>query len=142
MSRIRGKDTKPEVRVRSALHRMGYRFRLHSRNLPGKPDIVLPKHATVVFVHGCFWHRHEDCRYTTTPSTRPEFWQAKFEANVRRDAAIQKDLIKAGWRVATVWECALRETKQVALTAEYLAVWLPSDSVQIEFAEKDIQHSE
>jgi len=105
MSRIRGKDTKPEVRVRSALHRMGYRFRLHSRNLPGKPDIVLPKHATVVFVHGCFWHRHPGCRFAYTPKSRIEFWQAKFDRNVERHREVEEQLEELGWSVVVIWEC-------------------------------------
>lgn len=108
MSGIRGKDTRPEMMVRKGLHRLGFRFRLHNRNLPGKPDLVLPKRAAVVFVHGCYWHRHQGCRYATTPSTRPEFWQAKFQGNVERDRRNQRELMKAGWRVFIVWECALR----------------------------------
>lgn len=99
-------------------------------------------HKAMVFVHGCFWHRHEGCRYTTTPSTRPEFWQAKFEANVIRDAAIRGQLIEAGWRVATVWECALRKTHQLEATVELLAAWLTSNGRQLEVGEKDIKHSE
>ena len=108
MSDIRGKDTRLEMLVRSGLHRLGFRFRLHARNLPGKPDLVLRKHSAVVFVHGCYWHRHEGCRYATTPATRPEFWQEKFKANVERDRRHQAMLRKAGWRVFVVWECALR----------------------------------
>jgi len=103
MSGIRGKDTKPERLVRSYLHRAGLRFRLHAR-LPGRPDIVLPKHHAVVFVHGCFWHRH-GCRFTTTPATRTAFWNAKFADNVRRDARVQEQLAAAGWRVFVVWGC-------------------------------------
>ena len=141
MAGIRGKDTKPELIVRRFLHRAGLRFRLQAM-LPGKPDLVLPKYRAVVFVHGCFWHRHERCRYTTTPSTRPEFWQAKFDANVIRDAAIRGQLIETGWRVATVWECSLRKTDQLAKTVELLAAWLPSDSSQLEVGENDIKHSE
>ena len=109
MAAIRGKDTAPELAVRRILHAMGLRFRLHRRDLPGRPDIVLPKHRTVVFVHGCFWHRHEDCRYTTTPKTRQEFWQTKFAANVERDRRNRTDLLQLGWRVIVVWECELRQ---------------------------------
>ena len=109
MAAIRGKDTGPELAVRRILHAMGLRFRLHRKDLPGRPDIVLPKHRTVVFVHGCFWHRHEDCRYTTTPKTRQEFWESKFAANVERDSRNRTDLRQLGWRVIVVWECELRQ---------------------------------
>jgi DNA mismatch endonuclease, patch repair protein len=105
MSRIRGKDTKPELRVRSQLHRMGYRFRLHRKDLPGRPDIVLPKYDTVIFVHGCFWHRHKGCRFAYTPKTRVEFWETKFEQNVRRDKRNAAALWRGGWRVLKIWEC-------------------------------------
>jgi DNA mismatch endonuclease (patch repair protein) len=107
MARIRGKDTKPEVFVRSALHRAGFRFRLYARGLPGRPDIVLPRHGVVIFVHGCFWHRH-GCALASEPATRRRFWQAKFEANMARDRRNARALRKLGWRVLTVWECALR----------------------------------
>lgn len=107
MSRIRGRDTKPEIRVRSILHRMGYRFRICRADLPGRPDIVLPKHRTVVFVHGCFWHRHKGCRFAYTPKSRPEFWSRKFEANVKRDRVVNKQLRRLGWKVVTIWSCAL-----------------------------------
>ncbi|WP_435988245.1 very short patch repair endonuclease [Sulfitobacter sp. SH22] len=96
MAGIKGKDTKPELVLRRALHACGFRYRLYSKNVLGRPDLVFPKHHAIVFVHGCFWHRHKGCRYTTTPSTRPEFWQAKFDANVIRDAAIRDQLIEAG----------------------------------------------
>ena len=109
MSRIKGKNTKPEIAVRSMLHRAGYRFRLHGRKLPGSPDIVLARHKTVVFVHGCFWHRHEGCKYATTPKTRVEFWSDKFRKNVERDARQQRELREMGWRVLIVWECELRD---------------------------------
>ncbi len=108
MSRIRGRDTGPELRLRSLLHRAGFRFRLHAKDLPGKPDIVLPKYHTVIFVHGCFWHRHKGCRNATTPSTRAEFWQAKFDGNVDRDNRNRAALETAGWTVMTVWECELK----------------------------------
>lgn len=108
MSRIRGKDTGPERAVRSLLHRMGYRFRLHGRDLPGSPDIVLPRLRTVVFVHGCFWHRHAGCRHASTPRTRARFWRLKFERNVERDGENRAALRRLGWRVVTVWECQVR----------------------------------
>lgn len=105
MSRIRGRDTAPENLVRSTLHRAGYRFRLHRRDLPGRPDIVLSKYRTVVFVHGCFWHRHAGCRFAYTPKSRVDFWTAKFHANVERDRRNAFALRRLGWRVVTVWEC-------------------------------------
>lgn len=107
MSRIRGKDTSPEIAVRSSLHRLGFRFRLHVGDLPGRPDIVLSGFGTVIFVHGCFWHRHKGCRYAYTPKTQTSFWEAKFAANVARDSANKKALKKLGWRVLTVWECEI-----------------------------------
>lgn len=132
MSGIRGKNTKPELALRRALHARGFRFRLHSGKVHGRPDLVLPKHRAVVFVHGCFWHRHEGCRYATVPATRPEFWRAKFDANVARDRTVRTTLLDGGWRVATVWECALRKPDQVAASAELLSTWLLSDEDQIE----------
>lgn len=132
MSGIAGKNTKPELALRRALHARGFRFRLHSAKVRGRPDLVLPKHLAVVFVHGCFWHRHTGCRYTTTPATRTEFWRAKFDANVARDSSVRTELHETGWRVATVWECALRKADQVAASAELLSTWLLSDEVQIE----------
>ncbi|QOJ02207.1 MAG: DNA mismatch endonuclease Vsr [Planctomycetia bacterium] len=105
MSRIRGRDTGPEKVVRSLLHRMGCRFRLYRRDLPGCPDIVLPKHRSVVFVHGCFWHRHARCRFSYTPKSRVGFWSAKFAENVRRDTRVRRALRNLGWRVIIVWEC-------------------------------------
>jgi DNA mismatch endonuclease (patch repair protein) len=108
MRKVRGKDTTPEMKVRSALHRAGYRFRLHRRDLPGRPDIVLPGRRAVVFVHGCFWHRHPGCRAASSPSTRREFWQDKFERNVDRDRRNVEALAADGWSVHVVWEC---ETK-------------------------------
>lgn len=103
--RIRIRDTKPEVRLCSLLHKAGYRFRLHASDLPGRPDIVMPRHRAVIFVNGCFWHRHEGCRYTTTPATRAEFWQNKFDRTIKRDQWYRDLLEKSGWRVITIWEC-------------------------------------
>lgn len=108
MSRIKARDTKPEMLLRSLLHREGFRFRLHAKNLPGKPDIVLPKYKTVIFVHGCFWHRHSECKNATMPSTRREFWEEKFNGNIRRDALNRRVLEEAGWKVFVVWECELK----------------------------------
>jgi DNA mismatch endonuclease (patch repair protein) len=109
MSRIRSENTKPERSLRSMLHRMGYRFRLHDRSLPGAPDIVLRRYSAVVFVHGCFWHRHPGCPFAYTPKTRIAFWKAKFKNNVDRDIRVLNELRDLGWRVLTVWECELRE---------------------------------
>jgi DNA mismatch endonuclease (patch repair protein) len=109
MAAIRGRDTKPEMIVRRLVHRHGYRFRLHRRDLPGRPDLVLPRHRAVIFVHGCFWHQH-DCRYgRVVPATRAEFWQAKRHENVERDKRNERALKAAGWRVLIVWECWTRD---------------------------------
>lgn len=105
MSSIRGSNTRPEVIVRSYLHRAGLRFRLHVNDLPGRPDLVFPQFRVALFVHGCFWHRHKACRFTTTPGTRPEFWQEKFRKNVARDRRAAALLRSGGWRVFTIWEC-------------------------------------
>ena len=113
MAGIRSRDTKPERQVRSMLHRMGYRFTLRNRKLPGSPDIVLPRYRTAIFVHGCFWHRHPGCPKATIPATRAEFWQQKFAANVARDARAVRALDELGWRVITVWECELRHPDTV-----------------------------
>ena len=108
MSAIKSKNTKPEIAVRRLLHSMGYRFRLHRKDLPGSPDIVLPKYKTVIFVHGCFWHRHENCKYASTPKTRKEFWENKFNSNKKRDQKIQKEIIDLGWKFIIIWECEAR----------------------------------
>ena len=110
MSRIRSKDTKPEKTVRSMLHRMGYRFRLHVKDLPGKPDIVLPKYKTVIFVHGCFWHRHKGCKYAYNPKSRIKFWQKKFKDNVKRFKTVEKELKKLNWQVIVLWECEVNKS--------------------------------
>jgi DNA mismatch endonuclease (patch repair protein) len=115
MSRITGKDTKPELRLRSILHRAGYRFRLYVSSLPGRPDIVLPKYHTAIFVNGCFWHRHPGCSKSYTPSSRTEFWTAKFEATIARDAKKSIELRKQGWNVLTVWECELQQSPVAVL---------------------------
>lgn len=115
MGRIRSANTTPEIRVRSILHRLGYRFRLHSKALPGRPDIVLPKWQHVIFVHGCFWHRHEFCKFCYMPKSRTEFWSSKFEGTVRRDKAAEQALKSLGWRVTIVWECELADEEKLAL---------------------------
>src|ERR1044071_886761 len=108
MSRIKGKNTKPEMLVRKFLHAQGFRYKLHDKTLPGKPDIVLPKYKTVIFVHGCFWHGHEGCRYFVVPKTRTEWWMEKIRKNISNDALKQEALRKAGWKVIQIWECELR----------------------------------
>lgn len=108
MSGIRGKDTQPELVIRRYLHSKGYRFRLHRRDLPGRPDLVLSSYRLVVFVHGCFWHRHAGCFYATSPSSRKDFWQAKLNRNVERDEEQKCSLSDQGWRVLTIWECGIR----------------------------------
>lgn len=109
MSRVRSKNTGPELAVRSLLHSMGYRFRLHRKDLPGHPDIVLPKHRTVVFVHGCFWHGHEGCKRSARPTSNAAFWNSKIDRNITRDAAAAAELRSSGWKVLTVWECRTRD---------------------------------
>jgi DNA mismatch endonuclease, patch repair protein len=105
MSRIISKDTKPEKVVRSVLHKAGYRFRIHCGNLPGKPDLIFPKYKLALFVHGCFWHRHENCKYCYTPKSRLEFWNKKFIKNVQRDEFVKRKLEEIGWHVFIIWEC-------------------------------------
>lgn len=126
MAGIRSKNTKPELLLRSALHATGLRYRLHGAKLPGKPDLVFAKHQAVVFVHGCFWHRHSYCRFATTPATHPEFWMAKFSANIERDKRNVAALLENGWRIATVWECALKGG-DVSRVAELVAHWLTQE---------------
>lgn len=108
MAGIGNRDTRPELALRRAIHARGLRYRLHDRRLPGTPDLVFRRFCAVCFVHGCFWHRHAGCRRTTTPATREKFWRAKFDANTERDRRNRRDLLQAGWRVAIVWECALK----------------------------------
>ena len=112
MSRIRAKNTKPEVFVRSMLHRMGYRFRIQLKGLPGKPDIVLPKYHTAIFVHGCFWHGHEDCKDFAPPKTRTEWWLNKINGNKKKDTENIAQLDRQGWQVIIIWECELTPDKR------------------------------
>ena len=121
MSRIRGKDTRPELLLRRAVHRLGLRYRLHPKELPGRPDLVFPKYRAVVFVHGCFWHRHPGCSIATTPKSNVDFWRAKFEANVARDQRNVASLELLGWRVFTVWECETNTAAKAAATATSLS---------------------
>ena len=118
MAAIRTRDTAPELVVRRIAHRMGLRFRLHRKDLPGRPDLVIPKHRLAVFVHGCFWHRHEGCRFASMPKSRTRFWTEKFAANVDRDAYQEVALRKLGWRVLVIWQC---ETKDETVVEHRLA---------------------
>ncbi|NNH66346.1 MULTISPECIES: very short patch repair endonuclease [Rhizobium] len=133
MSGIRGTNTKPELMLRKGLHALGFRFRLHDRSLPGKPDIVLPRYKAVIFAHGCFWHGH-DCHLFKWPSTRPEFWQAKIARNRAVDERTDAALTEAGWRQAIVWECALKGKTRLPLedVIQSCAEWLRSDRPRLE----------
>lgn len=124
MAGIKGSNTRPEIQTRKYLHARGYRFRLHRKDLPGRPDLVLPKYRAAVFVHGCFWHAHEGCRFFRVPSTRREFWERKLRANRDRDKRDVLRLLELGWRVAVVWECGLRS--ESAVLGE-LCTWLVSN---------------
>ena len=110
MSRVSGKNTKPEIAVRSLLHKLGYRFRLHRKDLPGKPDITLPKYKKVIFVHGCFWHGHLDCPRSKRPATNQKFWSEKLDKNIERDKVNVNALSQLGWEVLTVWSCEVKDT--------------------------------
>ncbi|WP_077035963.1 very short patch repair endonuclease [Pelomonas sp. KK5] len=127
MSGIRSKDTNPELIVRRALFASGYRFRLHRKDLPGSPDIVMQGRRVAIFVHGCFWHAHQGCKYAKTPSTRTEFWSAKLQANVDRDQRAADKLREIGWRVLYVWECSTRDLDAVAKLPQVLRHWVDGD---------------
>jgi DNA mismatch endonuclease (patch repair protein) len=126
MARIRSRDTAPEHLVRRGLHGAGFRYRLHATNLPGRPDLVLSQYRAVIFVHGCFWHRHRGCALAYSPKTRPEFWRQKLEANAERDRRQTLALKEAGWRVIVVWECGLRRTDRRMATLGSLILALRS----------------
>ncbi len=113
MSRVRGKGSRPEMRVRQIVHGLGYRYRLHAKDIPGKPDLVFRSRRKVIFVHGCFWHRHPDpaCKLARRPKSRHEFWDAKFESNIARDAVVMEQIVNTGWRALVLWECHLRDTE-------------------------------
>lgn len=132
MRGIRGANTKPEINVRRRLHAAGFRYGLHRKDLPGRPDLVMPRHDAAVFVHGCYWHRHTGCRLATMPSTRTDFWAAKFAANQERDRRNIAELRGRGWRVAIVWECAVRTASGADKSVEELIEWLLSDQQDIE----------
>lgn len=128
MAGIKGKNSRPEQLVRRLLFASGYRFRLHRRDLPGSPDIVMPGRMVAIFVHGCFWHMHQDCRYAKLPATRPDFWRAKLIANVKRDRLVIEALNALGWRVLCVWECATRQAKTDNGLQSALRLWIEGDS--------------
>lgn len=136
MSRIGTKDTTPEIMVRKGLHRLGFRYRLHPKDLLGKPDIVLPKYRTVIFIHGCFWHGHEGCHYFRIPKTNTDFWQVKIRRNRERDAAVRQSLVESGWRVLTVWECATRQVSENFLIP-VIADWLAGHEIEAGISEQN-----
>lgn len=111
MSLVKGRDTKPELLVRSIVHRLGYRFRLHGKKLPGRPDIVLPRHRKVIFVHGCFWHGHAGCPRAARPTSNVKFWNKKIDSNIRRDSAAQRELTALGWEYLVIWQCEMRDSE-------------------------------
>jgi len=135
MAGIRGKDTKPELVIRRGLHALGYRYRLHRRDLPGNPDIVLPKYDAVILVHGCFWHGH-DCHLFRWPKTREEFWREKIAGNVARDEAAERELLDRGWRVLRIWECAVKGKTRLNSEAVLNCVdaWMKSGVAQAEIS--------
>lgn len=127
MSGIKGKNSQPEILIRKMLFSAGYRFRLHRRDLPGTPDIVLPGRKIAIFVHGCFWHAHEGCKYFKVPATRPEFWINKLQSNVGRDKRAFERLRTMGWRVLCIWECATRESETAKSLLKQMVSWIDSD---------------
>ena len=127
MSRIKGKNSKPEMLVRKFLHANGFRYKLHDKTLPGKPDLVLPKYKTVIFVHGCFWHGHEGCRYYVVPKTRTEWWLNKINGNIANDKKAADALLESGWKIIEVWECELKSANFSA-TLQKIAETLKADT--------------
>ena len=142
MASIKGKNTKPEMTIRSLLHRQGFRFRLHDKYLPGKPDLVLKKYKAVIFVHGCYWHRHENCKLASTPKQNKEFWRKKFAANLRRDGEVYYQLKRLGWRTAVIWECAIRDKNNLPDYIKTLACWLKSEYEYLEIPESSYELNE
>lgn len=126
MSGIRSKNTKPELQVRRLLFSLGYRFRLHRKDLPGTPDIVMPSRRVAIFVHGCFWHRHKNCSLAKLPKTNSEFWKKKLSGNVRRDKEKYRELARCGWRTLVIWECAVRREQQVGTLGAQIKQWVES----------------
>jgi DNA mismatch endonuclease, patch repair protein len=139
MAGIKGKNTRPEMLVRRGLHAMGFRYRLHDKRLPGKPDLVFPKYRAAIFVHGCFWHGH-DCPAFKWPKTREPFWREKISANQKRDKQQIADLVRAGWNVSVVWECALRSKRpdELATLLRLLATWMQQREIAAEWSDDPI----
>ncbi len=135
MSRVRSTDTMPEVLLRSLLHKAGFRFQKNVKELPGKPDVVLPKYKAVIFIHGCFWHGHLDCKKAELPATRTEFWKTKIEGNIQRDKKSIQLLQEQDWRIAVIWECALKNKLVLSETSEGLISWLKTDDLYLEIPE-------
>lgn len=133
MAGIRGKNTKPELQLRRLLHRAGFRYRIHANRLPGKPDLVFKRYNAVILVHGCFWHKHPGCRWATTPASNSEFWKEKLQKNVDRDIRNIAELRSLGWRVCTVWECALRQISHPEL-GQVIGSWLLGEAGALEVA--------
>lgn len=134
MSGIKGKNSRPEIMIRRILFAKGYRFRLHRLDLPGKPDIVMQGRKIAIFVHGCFWHAHEGCKYFKMPKTRPEFWTEKLQSNVERDQKSVAKLMDMGWRVLCIWECATRNHATVDSLGENISLWIAGDKRFAEIA--------
>lgn len=132
MSKVRSSDTKPEWILRCGLHRLGFRYRLKNRNLPGRPDLVFPKLRAVVFVHGCYWHRHPGCKDASTPNNNAYFWKKKFEENIERDRRAMRELEKLGWRIMAVWECEL--VGKTVETVQRVAEWLKQGTALNDYA--------
>ncbi|HDK8955724.1 TPA: DNA mismatch endonuclease Vsr [Acinetobacter baumannii] len=143
MSNIKGRNTKPELLIRSLLHEQGFRFRIHRKDLPGKPDIVLPKYKAIIFIHGCFWHGHQNCRLFKLPASRTEFWEAKISKNQENDLKAKELLLNSGWRICTIWECAVRRSKKdpVALM-DILTTWLLGSELLLEIDKPMIMHKQ
>ncbi len=124
MSRIRAKDTKPELTIRRLLFADGFRYRIHVKTLPGTPDLVLPKYRAVIFVHGCFWHGHDGCKYAKLPETHGEFWRDKISKNKERDQRVRQELVSGGWRVLTIWTCSIKNQAKVKETYTQVKNWI------------------
>lgn len=141
MSSVKGKNTAPEVFFRKALHRLGYRFRIHVKKLPGKPDLVLKKYNAVIFIHGCFWHMHS-CRLFSWPKTREAFWKTKLNKNFQNDKKVEQLLSKLGWRICIVWGCAFKgKERDIPAIAERIGEWLSTESKKFEISEETQNHS-